>query len=134
MKILIVDDTKMDRHLMKELLSEYGKCDTAENGLEAIEAFELAIKSGDPYAIVFLDIMMPEMNGQEALLKMRRIEADNEIMQLHESAIIMATALSDSKNITDAIHKGEATSYIVKPISKKKLTEKMTSLGLIVNV
>jgi two-component system chemotaxis response regulator CheY len=131
MKILIVDDSKSARFLMEEMLFGYGKCDIAENGLEAVEAFESAIDSGEPYGIVFLDIIMPEMNGQEALIKMREIEEDNEIMELDEAAIIMTTGLSDSKSITDAIHGGEATSYIVKPVSKEKLTEKLSSLGLI---
>ena len=131
MKILIVDDSKSARFLMEEMLSEYGKCDTAENGLEGVETFEMAIDSGEPYNIVFLDIVMPEMNGQEALIRMREIEEDKEIMELDESAIIMTTGLSDSKSITDAIHNGEATSYIVKPVSKEKLTEKLSNLGLI---
>lgn len=131
MKILIVDDSKSVRFLMEEMLSGYGKCDTAENGLLAVEAFESAIESGEPYDIVFLDIEMPEMNGQEALLKMREIEEDKDIMELDETAIIMATSLSDSKNITDAIHGGEATSYIVKPVTREKINEKLGSLGLI---
>ncbi len=131
MKILIVDDSKSERFLLEEMLSGYGKCDTVENGLEAVETFESAIESGEPYDIVLLDIMMPEMNGQEALLKMREIEEENEIMELDEAAIIMTTGLSDSKSITDAIHGGEATSYIVKPVSREKLAEKLGSLGLI---
>ena len=131
MKILIVDDSKSVRFLMEEMLSGYGKCDTAENGLEAVDAFESAIESGEPYDIVFLDIEMPVMNGQEALLTMREIEEDRDIMELDETAIIMATSLSDSKNITDAIHGGEATSYIVKPVTKEKINEKLSSLGLI---
>ena len=131
MKILIVDDSKSVRFLMEEMLSGYGKCDTAENGLLAVEAFELAIESGEPYDIVFLDIEMPVMNGQEALLTMREIEEDRDIMELDETAIIMATSLSDSKNITDAIHGGEATSYLVKPITREKLAEKLSKLGLI---
>ncbi len=131
MKILVVDDAEIERFMMKKMLSGYGKCDIAENGLEAVEAFEAAIKSGEPYDIVFLDIMMPEMDGQEALLKMREIEKDKGIMEMDEAAIIMTTALSDSKNITDAIHGGEATSYIVKPVTMDKLTGKLSSLGLI---
>jgi two-component system chemotaxis response regulator CheY len=131
MKILIVDDSKSVRFLMEEMLSGYGKCDTAENGLLAVEAFESAIESGEPYDIVFLDIEMPEMNGQEAPLKMREIEEDKDIMELDETAIIMATSLSDSKNITDAIHGGEATSYMVKPVTREKINEKLGSLGLI---
>ncbi len=134
MKILIVDDSKSVRFLMEEMLSGYGKCDAAENGLLAVEAFESASESGEPYDIVFLDIEMPVMNGQEALLKMREIEEDKDIMELDETAIIMATSLSDSKNITDAIHGGEATSYIVKPLTREKIAEKLGSLGLIAKV
>ncbi len=131
MKILIVDDSRSERFLMEKMLSGYGKCDTAENGLEGVEAFESAIEGGEPYDIVFLDIEMPEMNGQDALLKMREIEEDMEIMEMEETTIIMATTLSDSKNITDAIHGGEATSYLVKPVTREKIAEKLGSLGLI---
>jgi two-component system chemotaxis response regulator CheY len=42
----------------------------------------------------------------------------------------MTTALDDPKNVVQAFYKGKATSYIVKPIAKKKLLEEIEKLGL----
>jgi two-component system chemotaxis response regulator CheY len=131
MKILIVEDSKSARFAMQDMLSQYGECEGAENGKEGVEAFESAIESGQPYDLVCLDIMMPVMDGQEALLKIREIEEDHGIMELDEAKIIMTSGLSDSKSITDAFYKGEATSYIVKPVTEEKLVEKLRSLDLI---
>jgi two-component system chemotaxis response regulator CheY len=131
MKILIVEDSRSARNVMEEMLSEYGECDTAENGRLGVEAFETAIDDGHPYDLVFLDIIMPEMDGQEALKKIREIEENRDVMELDEATIIMTTSLSDSKSITDAMYKGEATSYIVKPATEEKISEKLRTLGLI---
>lgn len=116
---------------MQEMLSQYGECQTAENGKEAVEAFESALENGQPYDLVCLDILMPVMDGQEALIKIRHIEEDHGIMELDEAKIIMTTGLTDSKSITDAFYKGEATSYLIKPVTEEKLVEKMRSLHLI---
>ncbi|MCA1987263.1 MAG: response regulator, partial [Desulfovibrio sp.] len=66
MRVLIVEDDFTSRKLMQTILSPYGDCDVAVNGREAVEAFQNALNSAKPYDLVCMDIMMPEMDGQEA--------------------------------------------------------------------
>ena len=129
MKILIVEDDFTNRKIMQKILSAYGDCDMAFDGTEAIEAFELALEEGKPYDLICMDIMMPNMDGQEALSEIRRLEKNAEIPTKDEVKVIMTTALDDPKNVVSSL-KGGAAAYIVKPISKQKLFDEISKLGL----
>lgn len=80
MKSLIVEDDFTTRLLMQKFLAPYGESHVAINGEEAIAVFTNAINSGDPYQLICLDIMMPEMNGHVVLQEIRAIEESREIM------------------------------------------------------
>lgn len=66
MRILIVEDDFIGRKVLQRLLLEYGECDVAVDGVEAVKAFDLAWSAGMPYDVLFLDIMMPNMSGHDA--------------------------------------------------------------------
>lgn len=127
MKVLIVEDDFISRKVMLGLLSTYGECDIAANGLEALEAFMIALNEAKKYDLITLDIMMPELSGQEVLKKIRQIEIDRGVPPV---SIIMTTALHDSGSIMNAF-KSQCDGYICKPISKEKLVEKLVEVGLI---
>jgi two-component system, chemotaxis family, chemotaxis protein CheY len=63
MRCLIVEDDFVGRKLMQKYLSDYGECDVAVDGEEAVEAFRQAVENETPYDLICLDIMMPNMNG-----------------------------------------------------------------------
>jgi len=132
MKILIVEDDFTNRKIMQKILSAYGDCDMAFDGNEAIEAFELALEEGKTYDLICMDIMMPNMDGQEALSEIRRLEKDAKISAKDEVKVIMTTALDDPKNVVSSLKSG-AAAYIVKPISKQKLFDEISKLGLFVS-
>jgi len=127
MKILIVEDDFMSRKLMLAYLSPLGECDIATNGSEALEAFMIANNSGKRYDLITLDIMMPEMNGQEALKRIRQIEQKD---GLPEAKIIMTTALKDAQNVMTAF-KSQCEGYLVKPIDSEKLRELLREFNLL---
>jgi two-component system chemotaxis response regulator CheY len=131
MKSLIVEDDFICRKLLQNLLAPFGETDIAVNGVEAVQAFELALGSGKPYDLVCMDIMMPEMDGQAALQRIRAMEKEHGRTGAKESKVIMVTALDDAKNVVAAYYKGGATSYIPKPIDNKKLVELLRELKLI---
>ena len=128
MKILIVEDDFGSRKLMQKYLSLYGDCDIAVDGEEAIEAFNLAWEEGEPYDLIFLDIMMPKIDGQQVLKMIRTKEKDMGIKGTDEVKVIMTTVLGDPKNVMEAFHKGGANSYLVKPFSQKKLLDEIRSI------
>ena len=131
MKILIVEDDFVARRTLKEILSPYGECDVVVDGEEAIQAFQLAWDERAPYRLICMDIMMPHVDGQEALKQIREIEREMGVKGADEARVIMISALDDPKTVVDAFYRGGATAYIVKPIQKKKLIEEIRSFGLI---
>lgn len=131
MKILIVEDDFISRRIIKDILSPYGDCDIVVDGQEAVQAFKLAYEADEPYNLICMDIMMPNLDGQEALKQIRDIEKRSGIKGSAEVKVIMVTALDDPKTVFKAYYKGGATSYIVKPIEKDKLIQEIRGLGLI---
>ena len=131
MKILIVEDDFISRRIIKDILYPYGNCDIVVDGQEAVQAFELAHEANEPYNLICMDIMMPNLDGHEALKQIRDIEKESGIRGSAEVKVIMVTALDDPKTVFKAYYKGGATSYIVKPIEKDKLIQEIRKLGLI---
>ena len=129
MRCLIVEDNFAARKLLQKYLSNCGYCDVAVDGEEAVEAFSHSIENNEPYDLICLDIMMPKMDGIEALKNIRQIEKDNGINGLDGVKVIMTTALGNSKNVMGAF-RGGCEAYIVKPVEKKKLFEEIEKLGL----
>lgn len=130
MRTLIVDDDFTSRKLLLKILSEYGHCDIAIDGKEALDAFKSALDENEKYDLICLDIMMPEMNGQETLKEIRKIEAEKKIMGLDGVKIIMTTALGDAHNVKTAFRE-QCEAYMVKPIEKDKIRRYLNELGLV---
>ena len=131
MKALVVEDDFICRKLLRELLSTYGECDIASNGEEAVDAFEYALENRDPYQLVCLDIMMPRMDGQEALRRIRALEQERGIYGDAEAKVLMISALDDPKTVIDAYYQGGATSFVAKPIVKESLLNELGAFGLL---
>jgi two-component system chemotaxis response regulator CheY len=130
MKILIVEDDFTSRRLMQIYLADFGQVFIAVNGREAVTAFENAMKDGQPYDMICLDIVMPEMDGQQALTAIREIEKQHGVGSLDAVKVIMTTAKSESDDIFSAFRTG-CEAYIVKPVRKPELLEEMQKLGLL---
>jgi two-component system chemotaxis response regulator CheY len=131
MKTLIVEDDFTSRLLLQELLKSYGPSHVAVNGKEAVEAVRLALEAGEPYDLICLDIMMPEMDGQAALRNIRAQEEARGIFSSTNGAkIVMTTALADHKNLS-AAYSSLCDAYLTKPIQKAKLLEELRKLTLI---
>lgn len=131
MKCLIVEDDFISRRVLKELLSSNFDCDIAVDGAEAVASFRLAHEGKRPYDLICMDIMMPGVDGQEALRRIRTLEKEFDVPPNLEVKVIMTTALDDPKTVIQAYYKGGATSYIVKPVSKQKLMRELRILGLV---
>jgi two-component system, chemotaxis family, chemotaxis protein CheY len=130
MKTLIVEDDFTSRAFLSAILNDLGSVDIAVNGKESIEAVQASLSSGEHYDLILLDIMMPEMNGQEALMHLREAEESAGIIIGKGAKVIMTTALSDKDNIMEAF-RHQADGYLVKPIDKGKLLEKLRDMSLL---
>ena len=130
MKILMAEDDFVTRKFMVGFLSKYGECDVTVDGMEAVDAFMMALEDGEPYDLVCLDIMMPVLDGYQALMGIRNLEKDRGIPEDKRSKVIMTTALNDEKNVKMAFELG-CTIYSGKPIDKERFEQAMKKLGLI---
>ena len=130
LRTLIVEDELAGQRLMERLLSPYGKCDLAVDGKEAFFAFLLAWDNDDPYDLICLDIIVPEMDGQDVLQAIRTWERGKGIPTGQGVKIIMTTVLTDKENVLLAYTLG-CEAYVFKPIDKTDLLDKIGGLGLI---
>ena len=121
MKMLIVDDEYGARVLLNEILRGQGDTDIAVNGKEALEAFSLAWKENEPYQIIWLDIMMPEIDGHSVLSEIRRYEKEIGLSEMDGVAVVMTSALDDPVNVMKAYSKGGALDYLIKPFTKEQV-------------
>lgn len=130
MRILIAEDDFASRKMLQKFLSRYGECDVTVDGMEAIDAFLMAMEDEEPYDLICLDIMMPVMDGYQALKGIRDIEKEKGILQEKAAKIIMITALNEEQNVKMAFDIG-CTVYAPKPVDFEKLKKLMVKLELI---
>lgn len=110
-KILLVDDDVRNVYALSSILELYGmKITFAENGLEGLELLE---KNAD-YDLVLMDIMMPEMDGYEAIRRLRGIP------KFVHLPVIALTAKAMKEDQVKCMEAG-ASDYIVKPVDPDQL-------------
>lgn len=109
--IMLVDDAAFMRMNLKSILEkeEHKIIAEAENGKEAVEQF----RNKEP-ELTILDITMPEMDGLEALKKIKKIDDD--------ARIIMCSAMGQQNMVIEAIESG-AKDFVVKPFKPKRVLE-----------
>ncbi|EDM23901.1 response regulator [Caminibacter mediatlanticus TB-2] len=114
-KILVVDDDKTNRKLLKTILSMQGGYEVieAENGSEALD------KLSPDIGIVFLDILMPLLDGMQFLKIIK-----NEKKEYANIPIIVLT--TDDTKKQEALQKG-ADEVVIKPINPMEILEKAAS-------
>ena len=127
MRFLVVDDELVSRKKLQRALSAMGRCDAAEGGAEALEAFERAWADLDPYDVVCLDLNMPGMDGLEAARRIREAESVMEIGPQAASRIVMVTIQAGAEMVTKALQAG-CNDYILKPFTLGTVREKIEHL------
>lgn len=130
MKILLAEDDFVTRKFMVNFLSKYGECDVTVDGMEAVDAFMMALEDGEPYDLVCLDIMMPVMDGYQALVGIRNLEKERNISEEKAAKVIMTTALNEERNVNMAFELG-CTIYSGKPIDQDRFEQALKKTGLI---
>ncbi|MBI5887097.1 MAG: response regulator [Deltaproteobacteria bacterium] len=115
-RILIVDDDERNVILLSEKLSRDGfEIDTASNGIEALEK----VKPVAP-DLILLDVMMPKMDGYEAL---RRLKSNEETRHI---PVIMLTGRTEVEDKVMGFEVG-AEDYIIKPFSLREVSARVKS-------
>ena len=112
-RVLVVDDEQLTRKMIMQVLKSVGYeiIGEAENGLHGVELFKMHKPD-----IVTLDVRMPQMDGIAALKKIKEINKD--------AVVVMLTAENDSDTVTELLKSG-AANYIVKPVKRDLILDKM---------
>jgi len=114
MNILVVDDSAMTRMVAKKTLGTLGFDNVfeAEDGAQALEVFK-----NNEIDVIFTDWNMPNMNGLELLIEIRKINKD--------VPVIMITTEGSRSKVVEAVQNG-ISDYLVKPFTPASLKEKLT--------
>lgn len=115
---LIVDDNELNRKILGSYLAKVPgyTCEFASNGQEALEAYDK-----QKFDIIFMDIVMPVMDGIKATLEIRHRE---QTKQLPHTFIIAVTANVLERDRTEALKAG-VDACMVKPIKKEKFFQEL---------
>ncbi|NMC62018.1 MAG: response regulator [SAR324 cluster bacterium] len=130
MKILIAEDEPTTLLLMRSMMSSFGDCAGFETGKATLKAFEDAWEAGEPYDVICLDIMLPDMSGHDVLKAIRAFESRYSLEDDEKAKIIMTTALHDEENFLQAHEEGSEW-FLSKPISKNQVKALFEEFGLI---
>ena len=115
-RILVVDDNEANRDMLSRRLARQGHgVEMAAGGQEALQRL-----GAEPFDLVLLDIMMPEMNGYEVL---ERLKADPVLQHI---PVIMITALNEMESVVRCIEMG-AEDHLPKPFNATLLKARVES-------
>ena len=116
-KILIVDDNKINISLLESILAiEYVGIDTCIDGENALEMLKNAAKTQKPYDIVYLDKYMPGISGTELLITFREYEKTNGLEP------IFAVSITGDPNTSEIEHT-LFNAFVNKPFNKQEVRE-----------
>lgn len=120
LRLLIVDDSSMNRKIMKRLLQDqFEVIDEAENGLEAVTLCKASFDGQKPYQVVVMDAHMPVMNGLDAASKIK-------LSCCQSPPLIIGVTGNALKNDIDNFLQAGANKVMVKPLN---LDEFMRYIG-----
>ena len=128
MKILLVEDELTSRRTLISFLQPIGEVNICVNGNIALNVAKKALENNQPYELIFLDIMISNLDGISTLKKIRQLEAQYGEKEHAKSKVIMTSANTDKDTILKAAQAG-CTSYMIKPIDKKRLYNEIRKHG-----
>ena len=121
-RVLVVDDNEKARLVLGNLLGSMSfKVDQAVSGISALSAVNRAESEGEPYEIVFLDWLMPGLDGIETGWQLKQLSLD------HMPHLIMATAYGSEELIKSAEEIG-IEDVLIKPISASVLFDSVVHI------
>lgn len=130
MRILIIEYEENSRAVLSRILAPFGSCDFATNGAEAITRFLEAHTKSDPYALLSLELMLPDGSGHDVLRRIRSWERENRITSKCAVRVVVVSALNDSQNVLEAFDEG-CEAYVAKPIVRDELLRELKKLAIL---
>ncbi len=121
LRVLVVDDNATNRCILKEILTNWQMLPTTSNSAPAgLQALEQAQAAGEPFALLLLDVHMPEVDGFTLVEQIRQRR------ELAETKIVMLTSASQRDDAARCRQLGIAV-YLSKPIRQSELLEAISA-------
>jgi len=128
MRALIVDDVEMNRGLVAIILEGRAATISAASGEEAVNLVEAALKKGNYFDLICMDIELPGISGHEALKTIRKMESAHGGVR---AKVFMVTGSSDPDDMIDALIEGDCDDYLTKPLMKQSFMALLDKHGLL---
>jgi len=117
LRTLVVDDHPTNRRVLRHYVSEWGMdYEQASSGRDALDKLSAAAETGQPFDIVLLDVMMPDMNGLEVAEAIRASEFDGGVL-------IMLLSSAAERPSREELDRLGVADYLTKPIRRTQLRE-----------
>ncbi|HMM38236.1 MAG TPA: response regulator [Desulfovibrio sp.] len=130
-RVLIVEDNAVNREFLLAVLSRHGECATAPSGEDALELFQRTLLEGTPFDLVFMDVLLPGMDGLQALERIRDLERSAGRVEGNGAKVVVATALDDDQYAARAFSQDQAVSFIAKPLSVDRILSGLRRFGFL---
>lgn len=120
--VLIVDDNAINRRILEQILTNWQmKPKSVASGAEALEALDRAVQTGNPFKLVLMDVMMPEMDGFMVVDEIRK--------RPHlDGAIIMMLTSAGQRGDAARCRELGILAYLVKPIKASDLYKALVNV------
>ena len=129
-KILVVDDDPSILRVVEHHLKDYGELTLVGSGQQAVSTYRSMMDRGEHFDLVCMDIMMPDLDGRQAVAQIRNIETSKGVRERRRSKIIMISALDTPQDKLKSFRES-CDAYVTKPIDKNQLLEVVDSFDLI---
>ena len=127
MKTLVIDAEEAIREGLAGIFGNNGVCDTAENGQIGLDLVQKSFELNMPYALVMLDIVLPEIDGGTIIKRIRANELKYGVDTLNEARILVVSHRKDEPTILNAFRNG-ASGWISKPVDMEHILNKIKNL------
>jgi len=125
-RVLLVDDDKVTRKLIIEILKDKAQCVEAINGIDALEIYNESLQNKAPFDVMLLDILMPDIYGVEVYHIIRTRERTEGISSKERIPIVMITAFANM--FRSHLDDGTSNAFIEKPITAEKIISAIQSV------
>lgn len=130
MRTLIVEDTLINQEFLRMIMSPWGECQVADCGELAVDFFAGALETA-PFDIVFMDVMLPGIDGLQTLERIRALEQSRGILPADGIKAIITTALDEAERATQLGTHGHPVSCLSKPVRQDAVERELRKFGLI---
>ena len=129
MKILIIDDDPNVKNSIEKLPIQIDELQAIRSGDAAIRGVKNALKRQDPFELITVDIELPDMDGRQVVLEIRKMELEYATTKERSAVILVLTAKADEKSVKTSFAAG-ANSFIVKPFKPETIIKTLAKSRL----